>query len=259
METGLTQSRLVLAVCTGRYVDKANAGTGGVGYEKMILTAQLMHDVTAERILPVIRDNTREPLLPTFLGSRVYVDFRDDAVFEVKYGELLREIHGEKIRPRPPLGSNPFKETPPEVRDPALSDRPERYVSPAHAGAVTFDYSNNNGRFVLGSGDMAFETAWSGGGRMGIHAYDDLPSIRTVALATGAHSFSDVKDASAYDTSSRVRTARLGEIVAWQNSAGYYALVRVDGLKSRTHGDSEDEIAFTYVIQADRSGSFEGR
>lgn len=256
METGLTESKLVLAVCTGRYVDKANTGIGGVGYEKMILTAQLMQDVTTERILPVIRDNTRVPLLPTFLGSRVYVDFRDDAVFEVKYGELLREIHGEKIRPRPPLGSNPFKETPREVRDPALSDRPERYVSPAHAGTVTFDYSDNDGRFVLGSGDMAFETAWSGGGQTSIHAYNDPPSIRTVALATGARVFSDVQDADVYDTSSRVRAVRIGEIVVWQNSAGYYALVRVDGLKSRAHGDPKDEITFTYVIQRDRTSSF---
>jgi TIR domain len=84
MEKGLTESKLVLAVCSAQYVSKANAGKGGVGYEKMILTSQLMHDVTAERILPVIRNNNVVPLLPTFLGSRVYVDFRDDALYEVK-------------------------------------------------------------------------------------------------------------------------------------------------------------------------------
>jgi hypothetical protein len=256
METGLTESKLVLAVCSGQYVDKANAGKGGVGYEKMILTSQLMQDVTAERILPVIRDNNLVPLLPTFLGARVFVDFRDDAAYEVKYGELLREIHGEKIRPRPALGANPFREKPLETRDPALSNRPERYVVPAHAGTVTFDYSNNDGKFILGSGDMAFETAWSGSGRTSIHTYNDPASIRTVALATGARSFGDVNDASIYDTSSRVRTPQLGEIVVWQNSAGYYALVRIDSLKARGHGDPQDEVIFTYVIQTNRTASF---
>jgi hypothetical protein len=41
---------------------------------------------------------------------------------------------------------------------------------------------------------------------------------------------------------------RLGEIAVRQNSAGYYALVRIDSLKARTHGDPEDEVVFTYVI-----------
>ena len=34
METGLTAAERVLAVCTEPYVEKANAGLGGVGYEK---------------------------------------------------------------------------------------------------------------------------------------------------------------------------------------------------------------------------------
>src|SRR5207249_1606444 len=83
-------------------------GLGGVGYEKMILTAQLMQNVTSDRIIPVIRANEGTPLVPIFLGSKVYVDFRDDLAYESKYGELVREIHGQKIKPRPPLGANPF-------------------------------------------------------------------------------------------------------------------------------------------------------
>ena len=36
METNLIESDRVLMVCTEKYVQKANAGLGGVGYEKMI-------------------------------------------------------------------------------------------------------------------------------------------------------------------------------------------------------------------------------
>src|SRR5947208_15393071 len=53
MESGLTGADRVLAICTSQYVAKANAGRGGVGYEKMILTAKLMQNVTEDRIIPV--------------------------------------------------------------------------------------------------------------------------------------------------------------------------------------------------------------
>ena len=74
------------------------------------------------------------------------------------------------MAPRPPLGANPFAKAVSEI-EPRLSLAPERYVSPALSGSVTFDYSNNNGRYALGAGDMLFETAWSGGGLTSIHAY----------------------------------------------------------------------------------------
>lgn len=112
METGLVGANRVLAICTSAYVEKANAGLGGVGYEKMILTAQVMQNVTSERIIPIIRDNDGKPPVPTFLASKVYVDFRDDLAYESKYGELVREILGQRIKPRPPIGTNPFLAAP---------------------------------------------------------------------------------------------------------------------------------------------------
>ncbi len=179
MEQGLSSAQRVLAICTEPYVQKANAGRGGVGYEKMILTAQLMQDITSDRIIPVIRGNSLTPPVPIVLSSRVYIDFRDDLTFEAKYAELILGIHGEQVKPRPPLGNNPFAASVPSIA-PLVSFGPERYVSPAMSGTVSFDYSNNNGRFTFGAGDMAFETAWSRSGVNSIHAYTDPPSIRSV-------------------------------------------------------------------------------
>jgi hypothetical protein len=255
MEVGLTNADRVVAVCTEPYVEKANGGKGGVGYEKMILTAQLMQDVNTDRIIPAIRTNALATPVPTFLSTRVYVDFRNDLLYEEKYAELLRDIHGQKVKPRPPLGPNPFTTLPTPI-PPLVSFGPARYVSPTTAGEVTFDYSNNNGRYVLGAGDMAFETAWSGGDKSSVHAYNDPPSIRTVALALGVGKITDIADASAYDISSRVRTAKLGEVVVWQNTAGYYLATKVEKLQSRGHGDSVDRITFTYAIAPNKSGSF---
>jgi hypothetical protein len=255
MESGLTAADRVLAICTQRYVEKANAGSGGVGYEKMILTAQLMRDITSDRIVPVVRGGSSESLVPVFLSSRVYIDFREDGAFESTYAELLRDIHGQRVQPRPRLGNNPFAATPPKI-EPRISFAPERYVSPATSGIVTFDYSNNNGRYIVGAGDMAFETAWSGGSTASIHAYSDPPSIQTVALAQGILRADDIYNATIYDTSSRVRTPKLGEIVVWQNTAGYYLATKIEKLQSRSHGSSSDELVFSYVIAPNKSASF---
>jgi hypothetical protein len=255
MEKGLTSVQRVLAVCTETYVTKANEGRGGVGYEKMILTAQLMQDISSDRIIPVIRNNSVASLVPTFLLSRVYIDFRDDLTHEARYAELLRDIHGQQIKPRPPLGSNPFESLPKAI-SPLISFGPERYVSPAMSGTITFDYSNNNGRYVLGAGDMAFETAWSRGGNTSIHAYTDPPSIRSVALAFNAKEINEISDATSYDTSSRVRTPHVGEIVIWQNTAGYYLATKVEKLQSRGHGYPSDEITFTYCIAPSKLAKF---
>lgn len=255
METGLTAAQRVLAVCTEPYVSKANAGRGGVGYEKMILTAQLMHDISTDRIIPIIRSNALVPPVPTFLASRVYIDFRDDLQYEARYAELLRDIHGQQIKPRPPLGPNPFTSSPTPTA-PLVSFGPERYVSPSMSGVVTFDYSNNNGHYVLGAGDMAFETAWSRGGNTSIYALSDPPSIRTVALATNVKEITEVADASSYDTSSRYRMPQFGEIVIWQNTAGYFLATKINKIQSRGHGSPVDEIAFSYVIAPGKSKSF---
>ena len=194
-------------------------------------------------------------LVPTFLSSRVYIDFRDDLAYKSKYAELLRDIHGQQIKPRPALGQNPFT-TVRQFTAPLVSFGPERYVSPAMSGTVTFDFSNNNGRYVLGAGDMAFETAWSGGSNSAIHAYTDPPSIQSVALALNAKEITDIVDASRYDTSSRVRTPHLGEIVVWQNTAGYFLATKIEKLQSRGHGSPTDEVTFSYVIAPSKSASF---
>lgn len=255
MESGLTESDRVLAICTAMYVEKANSGVGGVGYEKMILTADLMKNTVTDRIIPVVRNNTTETLVPAFLSSRVYIDFSDDLIYEAKYAELLRDIHGQAISPRPVLGVNPFTQATVDI-EPRLTFSSERYESPALFGVVVFDYSNNNGRYVVGAGDMAFETAWSAGDNTAIHAYTDTPSIRSVALANSVNCISDIIDVRQYDTSSRVRTPKLGEIVVWQNTAGYYLATRIDKLQSRSHGCVKDELTFTYAIAPNKSWSF---
>jgi len=107
METGIAGSHRVVMVCSPAYVTKANAGAGGVGYEKMIVTREIVANSATDRFIPVIRRNP-DKITPTFLGTRRYVDFNDDETFEAKLEELLRAIHGAPKAAKPPLGDNPY-------------------------------------------------------------------------------------------------------------------------------------------------------
>ncbi|MCH8011948.1 MAG: toll/interleukin-1 receptor domain-containing protein [Candidatus Marinimicrobia bacterium] len=107
MEKYVTSADRVLMICTDKYVDKANSGKGGVGYEKMIITSELMVKIDSNKIIPIIRQKgTRR--LPVFLQSKLYIDFSKDDEFEISYDELVRSIHGSPLFQKPKIGNNPF-------------------------------------------------------------------------------------------------------------------------------------------------------
>ena len=112
METGLRDSDRVLVICTDTYVSKANAGEGGVGYERMIVTAQLIQNLGTNKFIPVIRQASGEEKTPIFLATRMYIDLRDESQFEAEFDKLLHELHQEPIIQKPPLGKNPFATLP---------------------------------------------------------------------------------------------------------------------------------------------------
>jgi TIR domain len=108
----------VLLVCTSTYVAKAEAGTGGVGYERLVVTSALIGSIDTIKFIPIVRGNSSERKVPDFLGPRLYVDFSDDGLYEDKLEELIREVHGAPALIRPPLGENPFKGEVIEPREP---------------------------------------------------------------------------------------------------------------------------------------------
>jgi len=108
METNLASSNKIMMICTDQYVNKANNGQGGVGYEKMIITSTLMKKIDENKIIPIIRQNgTTE--VPTFLKSKLYINFSKSDDFEFSYDELVRTIHNSPLFKKPPIGNNPFK------------------------------------------------------------------------------------------------------------------------------------------------------
>lgn len=134
--------------------------------------------------------------------------------------------------------------------------KPQKYASNRLKGRNSFDYSNNNGRFIIGSNELLFETAWSKASDESIHVYNDPASIKGVALVKGIPAINLISNAKSYDFSSRSRTPQEGDIVVFENSYGNFAAVKIIDIKDNTRSDSIDELTFEYVINSDGHADF---
>jgi len=256
MERGLSDANRVVCICSKKYVEKANQGHGGVGYEKQIITAELMTDLNSNWVAPVVRNNTKEIRnVPTFLSGRLYVSFEDDRLYEKSYEQLLRDLLDEPVLPIPPIGKNPFQNIE-SFTNQKFMPSSERYVSPSISGNVTFDYSNNNGRYFIGQGELIFELDFSKSSNRCIQIYSDPPSIRTVAISKNMREIKNIKDARSFDGSSRVRRPRLDQIAVMKNSRGFYTAIKILSIQDDSRGHGSDEVVFDYVIQSNGSPDF---
>ena len=186
-----------------------------------------------EYLLPVRFDDTPVPGLP---DSVAYLRAKDYSP------AVLATLVAMK------LGIKPFEGKASEVPAPRMTSL---------VGEAVFDYSNNDGRYVIGRGTLEFETKWSKASNVGIHVYNDPASINGVALApAGWTSIQQVMNAESLDYSSRARTPSVGQIVVFRNVYGFYAATRVLAIKDDTRGNENNELRFEYVIQDDGSDKF---
>ena len=108
MEKHISDTDYILMVCTESYVTKANSGKGGVGYEKMIVTSDLMKNIDSNKVIPIIRQKGKSDV-PTFLKSKLYIDMSNDELEEFGFDELIRTIHKSPLYKKPEIGQNPFE------------------------------------------------------------------------------------------------------------------------------------------------------
>jgi hypothetical protein len=89
MEDSLQECDRVLLIITEPYVTKSNNLVGGVGYERMIITAEIAKDLRTTRFIPLVRSGDK---VPAFVGDRIRVDARYDEKWEAEYASLLAEL-----------------------------------------------------------------------------------------------------------------------------------------------------------------------
>ncbi|MGA2240350.1 MAG: toll/interleukin-1 receptor domain-containing protein [Candidatus Bathyarchaeia archaeon] len=117
MERNLATADRVLVICTETYVKKANEGTGGVGYEAMIVTAELVRNLGTSKFIPIVKQTIKPAALPICLGVRFYADFSDDSDFGSQLELVVRELHNQPLVVKPALGKSPFAtQIPPYVK-----------------------------------------------------------------------------------------------------------------------------------------------
>ncbi len=134
MDSRIRESRFVLLVCTPVFASKANSGIGGVGYEKQIVTGEIFNgNVSDTKFVPLLRRGSAAEALPSYLQSRLFIDFRDDDRFTERLEDLLRHLHGAPLYVTPELGPRPdFNQARPDrAREPSTAgaDRPLSWIS----------------------------------------------------------------------------------------------------------------------------------
>ena len=185
-----------------------------------------------EYVLPVRFDDTVVSGLPTDTAYLLANDYSPAG---------LAALIAEK------LGINPFSGKASDVPPPRMTSL---------TGEVVFDYSNHNGRCVIGRRELEFETKWTKASNTSIHVYNDPPSINGVALAKGCSSIGRICNAASLEYSSRSRTPQRNEIVVFRNVNGFYAAVHVLDIKDDSREDDRDELRFRYAIQANGTDTF---
>ena len=126
----LNKAEFTLVISSENYIKKANESIGGVGFETKILSSGLIsEDEPSDHIIPIIRDNQgKHGLVPTYLKSKIYIDFRNDNEYESRFNELLHKLHKQPKSIPPPIGPNPFTHVLEEI-DPVDSSSTGQYIS----------------------------------------------------------------------------------------------------------------------------------
>lgn len=241
MEQGLSNSNRVICICSDSYIAKANAGSSGVGYEKRIISSELMRESSSAWVIPIIRGCSFQERVPTFLKGLRYVSFEDDELYGNSYWELLRDLQDQSNLP--PLGKNPFE------HNTDISDRVDGIIqikrslasSTSASGRARFDYISNSGVHLFGSGLYEFRTHWSDRGSESVYAYSD--GVKAIAHADPSFD-PDHINLELLDFSSRVRVLKRDEHAIWVNTHGKILATRLIGITVESDQSKWAEVEY---------------
>lgn len=109
MEQSLRDTTNAVLVCTAMYAEKANSREGGVGYEQACFVGNLLTSQKVNsKFVPIVRSGSPSDALPTYLQSRLFIDFRDDNAYDGALDQLLRRLFGTPEFAPPEIGKPKF-------------------------------------------------------------------------------------------------------------------------------------------------------
>ena len=113
-------------------------------------------------------------------------------------------------------------------------------------GNVSFNFKNNSGQFVIGSGDYEFCTRWSECGAKSIYGYKDGGSL--IGFNDEIFELPQNKDFTKFDFTSRTREVKIGEVLIWMNNKGKFAATQITDIAVKSRGATSDKLSFAYKI-----------
>lgn len=263
MERYADATARVLVILSDDYGPKADhrdEQPSGVGTETTIVSPTVYRNLGGNRVIPVVPDSDTvegEPVVPTYLVGRSWIDFRSD--HEASYEHLLRDLHGVPIEIAPPLGANPFVGASEAQARAIIRNDPARWSDGRRSGLLELNLNENSGKFTIGSDDARFdlfcEYPYDGVGPKIVRHYSDY--FDKIGLVTaGAQRPEAFADLAALPMSNRAESTSPGDVLVMMNHHGYWALLVLDDVVFRPSSNGKEPIArVRFVIATDRTAT----
>lgn len=99
----------VLVVSDKAYSEKADARKAGVGTESQIISREVYEKVSQSKFIPIVCeiDEKGNPFLPTFLKSRIWINFTTSEAANENWEQLIRVLYGKPFHQKPKVGKAP--------------------------------------------------------------------------------------------------------------------------------------------------------
>jgi hypothetical protein len=108
MVTDATVEKVII-VSDRVYSEKADGRRGGVGTETQIISPQVYARADQNKFVVVTSEVNADgkPFLPTYYGSRIYIDLSSQDIYPENYEQLVRWIFDKPAFPKPQIGKPP--------------------------------------------------------------------------------------------------------------------------------------------------------
>lgn len=92
MTNGIEDSDRILVILTPLYKEKSRALNGGTAFEEAIISTEILGDIDGRKIIPILREGSKDSSAPLSLKGLIYCDMTDDNLFQNRVAELKGDI-----------------------------------------------------------------------------------------------------------------------------------------------------------------------
>lgn len=110
MENSISQSDVVLFICTPDYKRRADSRISGVGYESEIITSEIYETSNEEKFIPVLFAGTWKISLPTWAKGKKGVDLSTPELYRANLPKLMSYLQSVGPNPKQTESTPQYKE-----------------------------------------------------------------------------------------------------------------------------------------------------